>query len=179
MIDVPVLRGVDYLAPSAPYPPTPSGILVHQDSIYRYAIPTDEQPVLLLQDYISDHNGNYITPGYYQLALSDDREFLYLIESKKLIAIVPVFKLAENQNEIKKMYKLNKEPTGEEKKQLKKEKRQAKIQDIIDKKYAKTGATPPQKYVHMEASIDYVEKGDYYLLMYEKGYIRAWGAIKR
>ena len=172
MIDAPALRNIDYLAPTAPYPPTPSGILVHQDSIYRYAIPTDEQPVLLLQDYISDHNGNYITPGYYQLALSDDREFLYLIESKKLIAIVPVFKIAENQAEVKKLYKPNKKIS-------RKEKKQARVQKIIDKKFARTGATPPQKYVHMEASVDYVEKGDYYLLMYEKGYIRAWGAIKR
>jgi len=181
MIDgiTPTLRDIDYLTPTAPYPAIPSGITVHQDSIYRYSIPADEQPVLLIQDYIPDHNGNYINPGYYQLALSDDREFLYLIESKNLIAIIPVFKLAENQTELKKLYKSNREPTRKEKKQLKKEKKQAKIQEIINKKYAQTGATPPQKYEHMEATIEYIQEGGYYLIMYEKGYIRAWGAIKR
>ena len=50
---------------------------------------------------------------------------------------------------------------------------------MIEAKYAKTGATPPPKdYIHMDASIEYVKEGGYYLLMYEKGYIRAWGAIK-
>ncbi len=181
MIDgiAPVLRDIDYLTPSAPYPQTPSGIMVHQDTIYRYAIPTDEQPVLLIEDYISDHNGNYITPGYYQLALSDDREFLYIIESKNLLAIIPVFKIAENQHELNKLYKSNKKPTKEDKKRIRKEKQQARTQEIINKKYAVTGATVPQKYEHMEATIEYVRNGDYYLLMYEKGFIRAWGAIKR
>ena len=44
MIDgiiTPALRDIDYLAPSAPYPATPSGITVHQKTIYRYSVPTD------------------------------------------------------------------------------------------------------------------------------------------
>ena len=106
MIDgiiTPALRDIDYLAPAAPYPVVPSGITVHQKPIYRYSIPTDEQPTLLIADYIPDHNGNFITPGYYQLALSDDRDFLYLIESKDLRAVIPVFKIAENEREVHKM----------------------------------------------------------------------------
>ena len=31
---------------------------------------------------------------------------------------------------------------------------------------------------HSEASIDYIKEGGYYLIRYEKGVIRAWGAIK-
>ena len=50
---VPALRDIDYLAPCAPYPVTPSGVTVHQNSIYRYSIPTDEQPTLIIKDYIS------------------------------------------------------------------------------------------------------------------------------
>ena len=79
----PALRDINYLAPCAPYPMTPSGITVHEDAIYRYAIPTDEQPVLTIIDYIPDYNGNFIKPGHYELALSNDREFLYLIQSFK------------------------------------------------------------------------------------------------
>jgi len=30
----------------------------------------------------------------------------------------------------------------------------------------------------MEATIDYIKDGGYYLIKYEKGFIRAWGAIK-
>ena len=105
MIDgiiTPAIRDIDYLAPCAPYPMIPSGLTSGQDSIYRYSIPTDEQPTLTIINYIPDHNGNFIKPGYYKLALSDDREFLYLIESNDLIAVIPVFKLAENENELKK-----------------------------------------------------------------------------
>ncbi len=182
MIDgviTPALRDIDYLAPAAPYPVIPSGLTVHQGSIYRYSIPTDEQPALLISDYIADHNGNFINPGYYQLALSSDREFLYLIESKNLIAVIPVFKLEENKAEVDKLYKSKDKLTKEEKKYRKKKARQDKFKKIIDAKYARTGATPPQEYQHMEADIEYIRNGEYYLIKYEKGFIRAWGAIKR
>ncbi len=181
MIDgiiTPALRDIDYLAPSAPYPATPSGLTVHQSTIYRYAVPTDEQPVLTIVDYIPDFNGNFIKPGHYTLALSNDREFLYLIESRELIAVIPVFKIAENKRELKKYYKSKKELTKDEKQDLRRKKRKDKFQAIINAKYAKTGATPPREYEHMEASIVYIKEGGYYLIMYEKGFIRAWGAIK-
>ena len=186
MIDgilTPAIRDIDYLAPCAPYPMTPSGITIGQDSIYRYAIPTDEQPTLSIVDAIPDYNGNFIKPGFYELALSNDREFLYLIESKDLIAVIPVFKLAENESELKKFRDKSRDLTKSEQKELKKterkNKRQERFQKIIDTKYAKTGATQPKKdYIHMEASIDYIKEGGYYLIRYEKGFIRAWGAIK-
>ena len=181
MIDgiiTPALRDIDYLAPSAPYPATPSGLTVHQSSIYRYSIPTDEQPVISIVDYIPDFNGNFIKPGHYTLALSNDREFLYLIESRELIAVIPVFKIAENEKEVKKYYKNTKELSKEEKQEIRRKKRKDKFQRIIDAKYAKTGATPPKEYEHMDASIEYIKEGGYYLIMYEKGFIRAWGAIK-
>ena len=185
MIDgiiTPALRDIDYLAPCAPYPMTPSGITSGQGSIYRYSVPTDEQPVLSILDYIPDYNGNFIKPGYYELALSNDREFLYLIESKELIAVIPVFKLAENENELKK-YRDKTTLTKAEKKELKKEERKKKREDkfnkIIDAKYARSGATlPKREYEHQEASIEYIKEGRYYLIRYEKGFIRAWGAIK-
>ena len=185
MIDgiiTPAIRDIDYLAPCAPYPQTPSGLTVGQDAIYRYSIPTDEQPTLTIVNYIPDYNGNFIKPGYYELALSDDKEFLYLIESKDLIAVIPVFKIAENEDELEK-YRDKQSLTKSEKKELareqRKSKRQEKFNKIIDAKYAKTGATPPKHdYEYMNASIEYIKEGGYYLIMYEKAYIRAWGAIK-
>ena len=164
MIDgiiTPALRDIDYLAPSAPYPATPSGITVHQKTIYRYSVPTDEQPTLTILNYIPD-----------------DKEFLYLIESKDLIAVIPVFKIAENKKELRRYYEKTKNLDKEDKKIIAKKKRKEKFQKIIDAKYAKTGATPPKEYEHMEAAIEYVKDGGYYLIMYEKGFIRAWGVIK-
>ena len=72
----------------------------------------------------------------------------------------------------------SKKPDKETKKKLAKKKRKEKFKKIIDAKYAKTGATPPQEYEHMDATIEYIKDGGYYLIMYEKGFIRAWGAIK-
>ena len=140
MIDgilTPALRDIDYLAPCAPYPMTPAGITIHENSIYRYSIPTEEQPILTIKDYIPDYNGNFIKPGHYQLALSDDREFLYLIESRNLIATIPVFKLAENESELKKYRDKNRELTSSEKKELekkeRKEKREKKLGLYVEK----------------------------------------------
>ena len=186
MIDgliTPAIRDIDYLTPSAPYPLTQSGVSVGQQAIYRYAIPTDEQPTLIIVDPIPDYNGNFIKSGHYELALSDDKEFLYLIQSKDLIAVVPVFMLAENKEELKKYRDKEKDLTKAEKRELKREerakKKKDKIQRIIDAKYAKDGSTVPNRdYVHMEASIDYVKEGRYYLIRYEKGVLRAFGAIK-
>ncbi len=181
MIDgivTPALRDIDYLAPAAPYPVIPSGITVHQNTLYRYAVPTDEQPILTIVNAIPDFSGNFIKPGHYTLALSDDREFLYLIESRDLIAVIPVFKLAENEAELKKYRKNNKELSKADKAELRKKQRKDRFKAIIDAKYAKTGATPPKEYEHMEASIEYVKNGGYYLIMYEKTFLRAWGAVK-
>lgn len=180
---VPALRDIDYLAPTAPYPRIPSGITIHEKSIYRFSVPTDEQPVLIIKEHIPDYNGNFINPGYYQLALSNDREFLYLIESRELIAVIPVFKLAENESELKKYRDKNKDLTKAERKELerkeRKSKREEKRRKIIELKYGETGATMPTKeYKHMEANIEYIKEGGYYLIRYEKGFIRAWGAIK-
>ena len=182
-ITTPALRDIDYLAPCAPYPAIQSGVVNGQNSIYRYSIPTDDQPTLTIINYIPDYNGNFIKPGHYELALSNDREFLYLIESKNLVAVIPVFKLAENESELKKYRDKNRELTKSEQKKLKKQERKSrkkeKIRKIIETKYAKTGATlPKEDYIHMKATIDYIKEGRYYLIMYEKGYIRAWGAIK-
>lgn len=179
----PALRDIDYLAPSAPYPVTPSGITIHQDTIYRYAIPSEEQPILSIKDYIPDYNGNFINPGHYTLALSDDKEFLYIVESRNLIAVIPVYKLEENQDELKKFYDKTKIRSKSELKEIKREERKSrserKRQEIIQKKYAVTGATLPNKeYIHMEATMEYIPEGCYYIIKYERGVIRACGAIK-
>ena len=113
----------------------------------------------------------------YELALSDDKEFLLLIESHNLIAVIPVFKLAENQAEVEKIRKLQKQRNRKIK--FGKQKYRDKMRAILRKKYAETAITPPEEdYVYMNAEIEYVEDGGYYLITYENGAYRAWGAIK-
>ena len=158
------------------YPIYPSGLLENQSPIIRYQHSSLKEPILKIADYIYDYNGNYIAPGMYELALYDDKEFLLLIESHNLIAVIPVFKLAENQAEVERIRK-------EQKQKNKKIKRpkvryREKMQAILRKKYAEEAITPPEEYTYMNAEIEYVEDGGYYLITYENGVYRAWGAIK-
>ena len=38
---------------------------------------------------------------------------------------------------------------------------------------------PDEPKVYMDATIEYNPNGDYYLIKYERGTIKAWGAIKK
>ena len=158
------------------YPIYPSGLLENQSALARYQHSNLHEPILKIADYISDYNGNYIAPGMYELALSDDKEFLLLIQSHNLIAIIPVFKLAENEAEVEKIRK--KQAQKRRKIKIGKQRFRDKMNAILRKKYAEEAITPPEEYVYMNAEIEYVEDGGYYLITYENGAYRAWGAIK-
>lgn len=160
------------------YPRYPSGLTEGQSPLERYQHSALKEPVLRLADYIYDYNGNYIAPGMYELALSDDKEFLLLIESHKLVAVIPVFKLSQNQAEVERQAELKRQHNKKFFKR-RKVKYQEKLQAILRKKYAEDAITPPEEdYTYMNAEIEYIVDGGYYLITYENGMYRAWGAIK-
>ncbi len=155
------------------YPPQPqnmSGIRMGSQAIYRYALDESDYPTLVLANYLFDGEMDFIQPGHYELALSDDWRFFILAQSKTPIALIPVIKVEEDESE---KDRLN---DPKYKKQLKKE---AKEREKINKKRAKVGMKPDKEEVYMEASIEYVEAGHYYLVKYIRGTIKAWGVIKR
>ncbi len=156
-----------------PYLPAPalemSGIELGSQAIFRYAQKSSDYPTLSIVEPLYDGLGDTIKPGHYELALSDMRDFLILIQSKRPRAIIPVFKIEEDMSEAK---RLN---DKKYKKQLEKE---AKEREKTNKARAKRGQPPDLPYVHMEASMEYIKEGDYYLIKYERGTIKAWGAFK-
>lgn len=155
-----------------PYPQAPqetSGYYVGSQSIYRYSLKDSDYPTIIIPDPLYDNEGGIIKPGYYELALSDSREFLILLESKNPIAIIPVIKVEEDASE---QERLNNKKV---KKELKKEK---KAREDTNKKRAKVGMPPDEPQVFTEASIEYNPKGDFYLVKYRRGTIKAWGAFK-
>ena len=99
-----------------------------------------------------------------------------LIQSGNLIAIIPVFKLAENEAEVEKIRQQQKRKNRKIK--FGKERFRDRMRAVLRRKYAETDITPPEDYVYMNAEIEYVEDGGYYLITYENGMFRAWGAIK-
>lgn len=163
------VESLDTVMPYGPYPTYPSGLEESGKAIFRYAHQSSEHPNLTIVNPIYDMDRNVIMPGYYELVLSDDRQFLVFAQTGKIIAVIPVFKFEEDQEEVAKLY---------DKKYLKQQAKEQKQQAKINAKRAKTGLPPEEKEVFMKASIEYNKEGRYYLIKYERGRIRAWGAIK-
>lgn len=156
------------------YPTEPqisAGVIDGSQAIYRYSLRESSYPTLSIVDEISDSQGNIIPPGHYELALSDERDFLILMQSKKPIAIIPVFRVDVDMS----TYAVVKD-----KKALKKEKKEKKEIAKTNAKRAKQGMPPvnPEKDIYQEATIEYIPAGGYYLIRYERGDVKAWGAIK-
>lgn len=155
-----------------PYPIHPQetgGVIQGTQAIYRYSLRDSDYPILIIIDEISDSEGDKIPAGHYELALSDERDFLIIMQSKKPIAIIPTFKVEEDKEAFDEKF---------DKDYQKKLKKQKKEREKTNAKRAKVGMPPVEDKIHMEASIEYVKDGNYYLLKYERGTIRAWGAIK-
>ena len=155
-----------------PYPQQPqetSGYYVGTQAIYRYSLKDSDYPTLIITDPLFDNACGVINSGYYELALSDMRDFLILIQSKNPVAVIPVIKIEEDATEAA---RLNNKKV---KKELKKEE---KARKDTNEKRSKVGMKPDEPEIHMEASIEYVPTGQYYLIKYQRGAIKAWGAFK-
>lgn len=159
----------EYIRPYPQEPQETSGYFVGSQAIYRYSLKSSDYPTLIIPDPLYDNDGGIIKPGFYELALTDSRDFLILLESKNPRAIIPVIKIEEDASEEN---RLNNKTV---KKQLKKE---AKEREKTNKKRAKTGMPPDEPQIYSEASIEYNPKEDYYLIKYQRGTIKAWGAFK-
>lgn len=148
-----------------------AGIKDNDKGFIQYGPKSTDQPNLIIKDPIGDNDGNIIMPGYYELLLSKDRQTLILAQSQNIVALIPVFKLEEDRGkeqltqpiDNKSQRKFDKQ----QKEEAKKNKKLIKDRDI---------ASIPQ--IYNNASIKYDEEGDYYLIQYERGAIKAWGAIK-
>lgn len=156
------------------YPQEPqitAGLIVGDQAFYRYSLRESTYPTLSLVDEITDGKGNVIPPGHYELALSDERDFLILIQSKKAIAIIPVFKVEIDMSRYEQV---------RDKASLKREKKEKKEIAKTNKRRAKQGMPPvnEEQDIYQEASIEYVPSGGYYLIRYERADVKAWGAFK-
>lgn len=150
-------------------PQETSGLTLGSESFFRYSSKDSDYPTLTIAEPLYDGQGSVIAPGHYELALSDMRDYLILLQSKRPRAIIPVFKVEEDA----------KEPARLNQKDYKKQlKREAKEREKTNIKRARAGQPPDEPQVYMEATMQYVREGDYYLLKYERGTVKAWGAFK-
>ena len=159
----------EYIRPYPQEPQETAGYTIGSQAIFRYSLKDSDYPTIIIPDALYDNQGNIIKPGYYELALSDMRDFLILIESKEPKAIIPVIKIEEDATENLRLNNKN------VRKQVKKGK---KLREDTNKKRAKVGMPPDEPQIHMEAEIEYNPKGQYYLIKYQRGTIKAWGVFK-
>ena len=153
----------------------PSGLDDSDKSHVRYAQPSIKTPTLTIIDAIYNEDGDVIvSPGHYELALSDDFNFLLIMQSKRIIVKIPVFKIDYEMEDTQSHYeKKIKKPKWYEfrKKRLAKKKRDKLVRSAMNPEN--------EQFLYTEATIEWhVDKG-YYLIKYESGSVRAWGAIKQ
>ena len=81
-----------------------SGAKEYDNILYKMAYPSSIYPVLNLGFPIYDNLGNKLDPGHYEVALSSDKKFLLLIQSKKLIARIPVIEVEFDEEKYNENY---------------------------------------------------------------------------
>ncbi|MFA7659027.1 MAG: hypothetical protein WCY19_06315 [Candidatus Gastranaerophilaceae bacterium] len=154
-------------------PSTYSAGIQDKDKGYaKYGPKSSTNPNLLIVNPIYDDDRNVIMPGFYELILSADRTMLILEQSGQVVATFPVFKIEEDKSQEQVSQPMD---NKSQKKFDKNQKKQVKK----NKKLVKQGKIPDgEPEIYTNATVQYDDKGDYYLIKYERGKIRAWGAIK-
>lgn len=157
--------------PYPQYPTITAGLMLGTQAIYRYGLRESSYPTLSIVDEITDGQGHIIPPGHYELALSDDRQFLILIESKQPIATMPVFKVEVTMDE---------KPQIHDAKSLRAKNKKEKEIAKTNRRREKKGMPPVnrEEEIYQEASMEYIKDGGYFLIRYERGDVKAWAAIK-
>lgn len=162
---------IEFLEKQKPSTAYPAGVRDGDKGYTRYAPKSSDYPNLIIPEHIYDNDDNAIAPGYYQLILSEDRQMLVLVQSEKVVATFPVFKVEEDKTqEVTPQPMDNKSQRKFNKEQKKKAKENEKL--------IKEGKIESEPQIYVNATIEYDKVGDYYLVKYERGRIRAWGTIK-
>lgn len=151
--------------------PYSAGIKDADKGYVKYGPKSTDQPNLLISNTICDEQQNVILPGYYELSLSADRQMLTLSQGRDIFAVIPVFKIEEDRSQEQMAQPMDK-------KSLKKFNKEQKKKEKKTKKLIKEKKISEEPQIYNNASIQYDVGGDYYLIKYERGKIRAWGAIK-
>ena len=69
-----------------------TGIYDRDKAVYTLSLDKTKNPNMVSPFVLRDGD-NFLEPGHYEVALSDDRRYLLLIQSKELKALVPTIKV--------------------------------------------------------------------------------------
>lgn len=143
--------------------PVRTGLYDYDKAVYRHALDKTPNPNLALPFVLFDGEKRLET-GHYELALSDDRKYLLLIQSQELKALVPAIKVVykrsdDYQNRVE---EIEKEKAKLEKKRKTTKKLDEELENI--------------KQLELNAKI-YDSKEGYYVIEYKKFNTYAWGYV--
>ncbi len=141
-----------------------AGIYDKDKAIYMYALDKTKNPNMLCP-YVLGDGENHIDPGYYEVALSDDRRYLLLIQSRELKALVPAIKVVVQKRSND--YENRVAEIAQEREKLIKKKKTTKR---LDEELVSL------KELELSAKI-YDSKHGYYVIEYKKFNVYAWGYV--
>ena len=143
--------------------PVRTGIYDYDKAVYRHALDKTPNPNLISPFVLFDGEKK-LEPGHYELALSDDKKFLLLIQSQELKAIVPAIKVVYKRSD---EYKKRVDEIEKEKAKLQKKRKTTKK---LDEELENI------KQLELNAKI-YDSKDGYYIIEYKKFNTYAWGYV--
>ncbi len=146
------------------FPAEKTGIYDRDKAAYTLSLDKTPNPNLICPYVLRDGN-DYLDPGYYEVALSDDKRYLLLIQSRELKALVPTIKVVVQKRSgsyEKRVAEINAEKEKLKKKRKSTKKLDAELADI--------------KELELNAKI-YDSKHGYYVIEYQKNNVYAWGYI--
>lgn len=150
--------------------PEVSGIMEGTSTIYQYAFPETDYPILRMPFDIFDAEGNVLPHGMYMIILDSSRKYLLFVQSNEIKARVPVASYSEKMREDEDFKKREELATNYQKYMNKGQQRKAKKfkkeLEIYDKRVR----------TKMSAYIDTSEDG-VYILNYETAFQKAFAVI--
>lgn len=143
--------------------PVRAGIYDYDKGYYMHALEKSKFPTLV-NPYVLYDGEKTLDPGHYEIALSQDKKFLFFIQSTEVKAVVPAIKIVQKNS---KEYQKRMNEIEEEKAKLKKKNKSTKklddeLQNITQ--------------LEMNAKITDSKNG-YYIVEYKKFNTYAWGYI--
>lgn len=146
------------------FPAEKTGIYDKDKAMYIYRLDKTKNPNMICPFALRDGE-DYLEPGHYEVALSDDRRYLLLIQSRELKALVPAIKVVVQKRSND--YENRLAEIEQEKKKLEKKKKTTKK---LEEELAN------MQELELNAKI-YDSKKGYYVIEYKKFNIYAWGYV--
>lgn len=152
-----------------PYAQYKSGEKAGENPIYQYSAPAKTYPVLTLEEDILLGDGRGIMRGFYQAVLSDDFDFIVLIESGRIVAKIPVISLEQRKPM----------PLVKEKVTKKRIKPPEGREYLPPQPKKNNKGVDSADFIYLKASVYYDSENSSYVLVYERGNTKAVGVIKK